>query len=257
MKITTLLGVTVLALAVGAPAALVAQEPEKKDETYIYATYFYCDAATQEKADELVKKNMVPVYDAAVADGTIKGWGWMSHHVGGKWRRILYRTSDSIESLLSAEDTIGQRMDEAMGGADDGFDNYCRGHDDYIWQAVAGGDGTAARGKVGISVYHVCSMADEDRIDELFKKVSQPLLEKAVKEGKLTSWGWNSHVVGGKYRRLETMTAADYPTLMKARAEIIAAVYGDGGNADATEFDKLCSSHSDYLWDIVHEKAGS
>lgn len=257
MKMTNLLGITVLALAIGAPAGLVAQESESKDETYIYATYFYCDTANEDKADALVKKNMVPVYDAAVADGTIKAWGWMSHHVGGKWRRILYRTAGSIEGLLSGDAAIAKRMDEAMGGADDGFDQYCNAHDDYIWQAVAGGDGTAARGQVGISAYHVCSMADEDRIDELFKKVVQPALEKAAKEGKLTSWGWNSHVVGGQYRRLETLTGPDYQTLMKARAEIIASIYGDGSNADATEFDRLCSSHSDYLWDIVHEKAGS
>jgi hypothetical protein len=257
MKITTLLGITALALAVGIPAGLVAQESEAQDETYIYATYFYCDTANEDKADELVTKNMVPVYDAAVADGTIKAWGWMSHHVGGKWRRILYRTSDSVESLLSAQETIAERMDEAMGGADDGFDTYCNAHDDYIWQAVAGGDGTAARGKAGLSVYHVCSMAAEDRIDELFKKVAQPLLEKAAKEGKLTSWGWNSHVVGGQYRRLETMTAPDYATLLEARAEIISGLYADGANSDAIELDKLCTSHTDYLWDIVHEKASS
>lgn len=257
MKLTTLLGITALSLAVGAPASLVADEHENKEETYIYATYFYCNAASEDKADELVKKNMAPVYDAAVADGTIKAWGWMSHHIGGKWRRILYRTAGSIEGLLSGDATIAKRMDEAMGGVDDGFTQHCNAHDDYIWQAVAGGDGSAERGQVGISVYHVCSMADEERIDELFKKVSQPVLEKAAKEGKLSSWGWNSHVVGGKYRRLQTMTAPDYQTLMKARAEIIASIYADGGSADATEFDRLCTSHSDYLWDIVHEKAGS
>jgi hypothetical protein len=253
----TLLGIAALTLTVGAPAGLVADEHENKEETYIYATYFYCDTANEGKADELVKKNMVPVYDAAVANGSLKAWGWMSHHMGGKWRRILYRTAGSIEGLMSADEAIAKRMEEAAGGADDPFDQYCNAHDDYIWQAVAGGDGSAARGSVGISVYHVCSMADEDRIDELFKKVSQPALEKAAKEGKLTSWGWNSHVVGGQYRRLETMTGTDYPTLMKARAEIIESIYADGNNAEAAEFDKLCDSHSDYLWDIVHEKAGS
>jgi hypothetical protein len=257
MKIRTLLGITALAFAIGAPTGLVAEEEKAKDETYIYATYFYCDTSTEDKADELVAKNMVPIYDAAVADGTIKAWGWMSHEMGGQWRRILYRTSNTIEGLLAAQDTIGKRMDEAMGGADDGFDKYCSSHDDYVWQVVAGGDGTAVRGKAGISVYHVCSMADEDRIDELFKKVTQPLLEKAASEGKLTSWGWNSHVIGGQYRRLETMTGPDFDTLLKARQEIIAAAYADGGNADSAEFDKLCTSHTDYLWNIVHEKAGS
>jgi hypothetical protein len=257
MKMTTILGITAISLAIAAPTGLLAQEAENKEETYIYATYFYCNTANEDKADELVTKNMAPVYDAAVADGTLKAWGWMSHYMGGKWRRILYRTAGSVEGLLSGDATVAKRMEEAMGGADDGFDQYCSAHDDYIWQAVAGGDGSAARGKVGISVYHVCSMADEERIDELFAKVSQPALEKAAKEGKLTSWGWNSHVVGGKYRRLETMTGPDFETLMKARAEIIAAIYGDGSNAEAAEFDRLCSSHSDYLWEIVHEKAGS
>ena len=257
MKINTLLGVSALALALGAPAAVVADHHEEKDETFIYATYFYCDASMEDKADELVAKNTAPIYDAAVKDGTIKAWGWLRHHTGGKWRRIQYHTSSSVEGLLSAQETIGKRIDEAMGGVDDGFNQYCKSHDDYIWQSVAGGDGTAARGKVGISVYLVCSMADEDRIDELFKKVTMPHLEKAASEGKLTSWGWNSHVVGGEYRRLETMTGADFPSLLKARGEIISAIYADGGNADTAEFDKLCTSHSDYLWEIVHEKASS
>jgi hypothetical protein len=257
MKITTLLGITALTVAIGMPAALIAQEPEKKEDTYIYATYFYCDTANEEKADELVMKNMVPVYDAAVADGTINAWGWMSHVMGGEWRRILYRTSNSVEGLLSAQDTIMKRMEEAMGGTDDGFDAYCNAHDDYVWMAVAGGDGTATRGKAGLSVYSVCSLADDERVDELFAKVVQPLLEKAASEGKITSWGYNTHVIGGEYRRLQTMTASDYPTLLKARQEIIAGIYGDGDNADATELDKLCSSHTDYLWDVVHEKASS
>ena len=149
MKISTLLGVAALSVAVSAPAGLVADEHEKKEETYIYATYFYCDASMEEKVDELVAKNSAPVYDAAVADGTIKGWGWLRHHTGGKWRRIQWHTSDTVEGLLSAQETIGARMDKALDGADDGFNKYCRAHDDYIWQSVAGGDGTAERGKAG------------------------------------------------------------------------------------------------------------
>lgn len=257
MRISTLLGISALALTIGLPTGLVAEEKDAKDETYIYATYFYCDTATQDMADELVKKSLAPIYDAAVDDGTIMAWGWMAHNTGGKWRRILYHTSNTVEGLLSSQDTIGERTDEAMGASDPGLSKYCSAHDDYIWQSVAGGDGTATRGKAGISVYHVCSMADEDRIDELFKKVVQPLMEKAASEGKLTSWGWNSHVIGGKYRRLETMTGPDFPTLLKARDEIITAAYADGKNPDTKEFDQLCNSHSDYLWEIVHEKAKS
>jgi len=244
--------ICILATAIAAPMALSAEE-ENKEERYIYATYFYCNTATQEQADELVKKNNVPVYDAAVADGTIKGWGWLSHHTGGQWRRIQYHTSDSVAGLLKAQETLGKRMDEAMGGANDGFGEICSSHEDYIWKAEAGGIATGDRAKAGLSVYHVCSFAKEERADEIVKTVFAPVYEKAVAAGKIKSWGWSSHQVGGKYRRLGTMTAANYDDLLKAWGEILEEIYGDGDNAEANEFSEICTSHTDYLWDIVHE----
>jgi hypothetical protein len=93
--------------------------------------------ATQEQADELVMKNSAPIYDAAVADGTIKGWGWLAHHTGGKWRRIQYHASDTIEGLLTAQETLQQRS-EAAGVSNDGFAQICGAHDDYIWKSEVG-----------------------------------------------------------------------------------------------------------------------
>ena len=55
------LGIAILALAISAPVSLAAEHHEEKEDRYIYATYFYCKTATQEQADELVKKNVVPV----------------------------------------------------------------------------------------------------------------------------------------------------------------------------------------------------
>jgi len=244
--------ICILAVAITAPMALSAEE-ENKEERYIYSTYFYCNTAKQEQADELVKKNTVPVYDAAVADGTIKGWGWLSHHTGGQWRRIQYHTSDSVAGLLKAQEILGKRMDEATGGANDGFGEICSSHDDYIWKAEAGGVGTEERAKAGLSVYHVCNFAKEERADEIVKTVFAPVYDKAVAAGKIKSWGWSSHQVGGKYRRLGTMTAANYDDLLKAWGEILEEIYGDGDNAEANEFSEICTSHTDYLWDIVHE----
>jgi len=246
------IGISVLSLALAAPFALSAEEESKK-ETYTYATYFYCNAATQEQADELVKKNTAPVYDAAVEDGTITGWGWLSHHTGGKWRRIQYHQSDSINGLLAAQETLGKRVDEATGGVDDGFGKICSAHEDYIWQQVTGKSGDS-RGAAGISVYHICKLSREERADEIVKTVFAPVYDKAVADGKLTSWGWASHMVGGKYRRLATMTAPTFPGVLDAWGEILEAIYGEGENAEANEFSEICGSHSDYLWEIVHEK---
>jgi len=225
---------------------------QEEETTYTYATYFYCSTATQDKADELVMKNTAPHFDAAVKDGTIGAWGWIGHHTGGKWRRIQYHQAGSLAALLKAQETINGRIDEALGGQDDGFSAICSSHDDYIWK-VENGSGSEKRGKAGLSTYHVCDLNREDRADEIVDKFFAPVLNKAVADGKLTSWGWSSHVVGGKYRRLATMTAADHPALLKAWGEVLDAVFGDGGNAEANEFSDICNSHSDYLWNIMHE----
>ena len=51
------------------------------------------------------------------------------------------------------------------------------------------------------------------------------------------------------------MSVANYDDLLNAWGEILEGIYGDGENAEANEFAEICTSHSDYLWDIVHEKS--
>ena len=240
----------ILLAASAVPGAAVAQDEESKP--FIYATYFYCNTSMQEKADELVEKNTKPIYDAAVKDGTITGWGWLAHHTGGKWRRIQYHMSDSVEGLLKAQEVLAERA----GDTDDGFDEICGAHDDYIWQAESGSATDKERGTTSMSVYHECDISREERADEIVAKVFAPVYDKAVADGKLTAWGWNSHMVGGKYRRLGTMSANSWGELLKARGEILEAIYGDGESKEAAEFSSICTSHSDYMWEIDHEGRG-
>ena len=210
-----------------------------------------CDTSMQEQADNTVDTDYTPIYDQAVEDGVITGWGWMAHHTGGKWRRILYHTASSMEELLSGMETVGQMRDEKMGDSD-GVSKACRSHDDYIWRSVAGsGRGvlTAPRGKVGLSAYHVCKISKESRADELLKAVFAPVYDAQLGPGKLSSWGWSEHIVGGKYRRLATMTAEDWPTLLKMRESIFSELED---NELGDEFVEICGSHSDYLWEIRH-----
>jgi hypothetical protein len=140
---------------------------------------------------------------------------------------------------------------------DDGPDmgGSCSSHDDYIWKVEAGTTGKD-RGKVGISVYFSCKATEEARADEIVKENFAPVYDKLVEDGKLASWGWQSHVVGGWFRRLYTMTAADFETLMAARAEALATTYAEDNEAGA-EFAGICGGHQDYLWGIVHETRAS
>lgn len=228
--------------------ACVAQEEEEEGpRAFTYATYFYCPGGALSRADEIIA-NDAERWDGFVEDGTISAWGYLSHHTGGRWQRIFYYQAETMDALLDAYAALGEDADEE---ANREFGQICNAHDDYIWQVENGSQGEG-RGEVGISVYHVCDMLREDRVDEIVDEHMAPIYNGFVEDGKITSWGWSSHVVGGKYRKLQTMTGADMKTLMAARGEAIQAMYGDGTGPGA-EFTEICHSHSDYLWNITNE----
>ena len=236
-------------------STLAVAQDDDAPERYTYATYLNCDTSTEELADAYVAKYEVPVLDKLVDDGAMNAWGWMRHHTGGEWRRIRWYQADSVNGAIEAVAAFGDAMEKAYGDDGPGVGASCKSHDDYIWQVKAGTTGKE-RGKVGISVYFSCKITEEDRADEIMSENFAPVYDKLVKEGKLTSWGWQAHVVGGWFRRLHTLTAADFETLMDARSEALAATYSDEETAGA-EFAEICGGHQDYLWEIVHEKQAS
>jgi hypothetical protein len=241
-------GVTVLLLSLSAISA-----EEKKTEMYVYATYFNCDPNLEDAVDEQVNKTYRPIYNNAAKNSTIANWGWLKHHTGGQWRRILYHSAPSVSALFSAQEQMNKEFDRAFGKNPDALGKGCKSHDDYIWQYVTGSRASltsSPRGKASMSVYMECSFMGEDRADEIFKKHFAPIYNAQVGKGKLVSWGWMSHVIGGKYRRLETLSANNYEDLLKAKNSILDTLYYKGSNKYAEEFTKICTSHQDYLWDI-------
>lgn len=239
-----------------APLAVTAQEEDEGPASFLYATYHNCTMSGQGKADEIFEQSNKPIYEQMLADGKITAFGWLSHHTGGKWRRVNYYAAPSLDALLDAGDAFGEA---AAAGDPDGtlnaqFGEACPSHEDYIWASASVGSGAAERGPAGFSVYFVCDENRETRADEIVAKHFAPHYDKAVEEGKLTSWGWSEHWVGGKYRRLLTTTAADHKSGMKARNELINSVFGsEEMDAIGAEFTDICGSHADYMWDIVHE----
>ena len=212
----------IVALLSGFLLAGAALAEEEAPERFTYATYLYCDTTREHLADDYIKNAEGPVMDKLVDDGVFLAWGWLRHHTGGQWRRIRYFQTDSLNGALEALDKMGEAMDAALDEDDEGVGAACHRHDDYIWQVKAGTSGVD-RGKAGLSVYFNCKITEEDRADEIVKNDFAPVYDKLLEEGKITSWGWQSHVVGGWFRRLFTMTAADYGGLMDARAEALAA----------------------------------
>ena len=242
------MGLTTLSLA------SVAQEEEEAPTVFTYASYFYCGGGPLARVDEIMADDADRM-NGFVEDGTILSWGWLAHHTGGQWQRVSYYQADSMNALLDAGDAIqGGGNDDADDDAeeDDGptFGEICPRHDDYIWQ-VENGSGSENRGEAGFSVYHVCN-GDEERADEIVDEHVAPILNGLVEDGKLSSWGWSSHVVGGRFRKLQTMTAPDMKSLLAARGEAINAIYNEGGEA-GEEFSDICGAHVDYMWNIQLE----
>ena len=223
---------------------------------YAYTTYFKCNSADLGLADEIAKYVYAPVYDAAVEAGDLTAWGWIAHHTGGEWRRGLYYVAPSMNELLDASDSIGEKLDESNPGAGRVFAEACPSHEDYIWNSIPGSGGSTLggdRGTAGLSVYYKCDSSKEGRADEIVAKTFGPIYQKQVDDGNLVSWGWLQHNIGGDYRRLLTVTATDFKALLKARDEIYEQSTTGRNERVSVEFDSICGPHRDYLWDIQIE----
>jgi hypothetical protein len=229
------------------PCAAVAQEGEM-----VLATYFQCDMTTQSRTDEIVKEVFSPVYDGMVESGAISGWGWMSHQTGGKVRRLGYMVGADQATLLDAQSQVISAVQSEHAEAGEEFSTICGAHEDYLWriqkmsQLPTGAPETQAQA----SMYFYCDMSREARADEIISESYAPILEEMVSSGGLAGWGWLAHDTGGKWRRLLTMAAADFATIFAARAAMVEAIQTRIPE-EGTELTSICSTHEDYLWNVV------
>ena len=223
---------------------------------YAYVTYFQCDAGREFRADEIIQRSFKPHYDAAVKAGEIVQWSWLSHFVGGKWRRALVLSAANMDDLLAAAGALGEAIQESTPEAGRVFTEVCPGHEDYIWQTVDGVGGTtvgSSRGRAGFSMYLDCDLNREERADEIVKQTLGPIYDARIASGDLVSWNWLSHNVGGEWRRLLSMTAKDHNTMMHARADILAAASSGRAARAMEQLNDICPDHEDYMWDIQME----
>lgn len=112
---------------------------------------------------------------------------------------------------------------------------------------TAGAAAQQAPQSVTFSTYYRCDLAKEGRADTLYKQVIAPALDRQVKAGHLTGYGFSSHVIGGGWRRLAYLQAASLEHLMAGRT-----AYQDDldktNPKGSAEFDAICGAHDDYIW---------
>ena len=227
-------------------------QPDDGPRAFVYGTYYYCDVATQNDMDTVVEQYEKPVFDQWVEDGKIIAWGYYSHFTGGRWRRLQFHVSPTLEGAVNTQATIFGEIYANNPAAGRLRGQACESHDDYIGaQQQGSGPLDGADPEVSLSVYYVCDQSRQSRADEIIEETIGPMYDQLVADGKITNWGWASHIVGGRYRKLATMTGDSHAAVLAARGETIQQLNSNGGNT-FNEFNSICTSHTDYLWNIVH-----
>lgn len=246
-------GLVVLMLPLATPAGVSAQQQDAPS-SYVVGTYYRCDAGREGRATEIMRTVMAPIVQKHLAAQSVSAWGILAHNTGGPWRRAIYFVGSDLPRVMAARDSMVAELQASHAKEASEFSSICPSHDDYIWAYVTGSQAASsvgtARPPVGFSTYQVCHEATEGLSDEVMKALYAPIYDEQVKAGRLHSWAWFSHFVGGKYRRLLVMDGPSYDSMLAARDSIIAetqAKYPQISAAVAT----VCDGHTDYMWDIV------
>jgi hypothetical protein len=237
-----------LATVVAAPLVSAQEMPT----TYVFGTYYRCSEAKEARADAIFKETMAPILDKEVKAGHLLTYGWSRHWMGGDWRRLEYFIGKDIATMVDARDAYIAELMKDHATATDEFGGICPSHDDYVWTTGATSQTPESVGRsrppVGASTYFQCD-SNEDEADAIVKSAFAPVMNQHVKDGKIASWTWLKHVVGGKYRRALVMDGASHKALLDYWMALNPAL--EKAAPEMSErFSAICSSHSDYIWDV-------
>lgn len=102
-----------------------------------FSVYLKCDLRREERADELIRETLGPVYDAHVKDGELTSWGWLKHNVGGEYRRILALGAEDHKAMMRARAAILAEFDDRrVKRAVNEMNEICFAHEDYMWDIL-------------------------------------------------------------------------------------------------------------------------
>jgi hypothetical protein len=243
--------VCALLLAASVPSLAAAQEDDP--QPIVYGVYLTCEPAETARASELILESWAPIMQARVDAGDIRSWGSLTHHTGGSWSRVVYLVAmDRAQLFQTLNETGAEWMEADPEGAAE-FWEICDEHEDYVWTYVDGSapaeDIVRDRPGAAMSVYWVCDQNQQAVADLIVQNVMAKAWNAQVEAGLVNAWGWYSHMIGDKYRRLLAVDGASHDALLEARENVIQWV-GENEPALGSAFSNACNEHVDYLWNI-------
>lgn len=134
----------ILALALAVPAA--AQTPG------VVVSQQICDPGAFDELNQMVQEYWAPVLDAAMEDGSLTGWGLLTHYWGDEWNwNIYYVGPDATTVAETVSGLLGEIMGSMPGDPMAAWGEMCSAHRDNIYMAPVmrfstgeGGEGEGA-----------------------------------------------------------------------------------------------------------------
>ena len=237
-------------------ALIQAPEPaqgQEEPQSVTFAVYYTCNPVSEARADEIAQNVLGPIFQRHVQSGDLTGYGWLAHRIGAEWRRASYYAASDLDALLATRDQI---LDEARTDHPDElaeFNQICGTHVDYLWSQVRGSDPTSTpntEGMVSLGSYFECDMAKEALADVLVRESIGDVYDRYVDAGRIASWSWMQHMMGGRVRRLLTMRGPDPASILNTWGELLQDLNTEMPDV-MSEFSGICGLHDDYLWNVV------
>ncbi len=238
-----------LAAIAGTMLALPLAAQEEPTQ-WVFAQYYRCDQGRETRADAIIEQTFGPRLDRHVEAGHLSGWGLWSHDMGTDWRRLLFTTGTDRDAMFDARAALVEELQEDAEALQE-LGLICPSHDDYIWEVTAtSADSDGSVSGMTLSTYFVCDYSRQEAADLILQQSLAPIFDRHVEKGSIESWGWLSHRMGGKVRRILSMSGPDAKSILNGQDAIFEDVEAEAALAQR-EFDKICGMHEDYLWTPV------
>jgi len=134
--------VSVLLLAAAATAAVRADAPSPASPSaqsappIVVMGSYKCDRARVGEVDEYVRSVQAPVMQAMVEEGWLLDWGYLAHHYGDEWNRVVYYVSATLARHVEFSAEVTGRLAAARPGEVSPFTRLCFEHKDNIYDRI-------------------------------------------------------------------------------------------------------------------------
>ena len=103
---------------------------------FSYSSYYFCNQAKQDRADEIFKELLEPAINKLVESGELKSWGWFAHAFGGIHRRLMTHSGMDQAALMASVVKYNEAAGETNQALANEFTEICGTHVDYMWNRM-------------------------------------------------------------------------------------------------------------------------